>query len=111
MAFIPLNNLDSFYKLIKAKYKSDNKNFFEYFDKYYMGSFKFKKEMWNYNQTILSNINNNIIFYTNNICESFNRTLNKKYIGYCKTMFNFKMCLYDILQIYENFICFRANNL
>ena len=66
-----------------------------------MGSKKFKRELWNYNNTILSNSNREIVFYTNNICEFFNRTLNKKYIGYCKTMYNFKMCIYDILQIYE----------
>lgn len=66
-----------------------------------MNSRKFKKEMWNYTKVILNNNNNSIIFYTNNICESFNSTLNKKYIRYCKTMYNFKMCIYDIIKIYE----------
>ena len=47
-----------------------------------MNSKKYKKELWNYTKAILNN-NNNIIFYTNNIW-----TLNKKYIGYCKTMYN-----------------------
>ena len=101
LEFVPLSVLDTFYNLIKSKFKNDNKKFFEYFDKYYMGNRKFKRELWNYNNTILSNSNREIVFYANNICESFNRTLNKKYIGYCKTMYNFKMCIYDILQIYE----------
>ena len=92
-----------FYKLIKEKYNSNNKNFFSYFEKYYLKNNKFKKEMWNYSKVILNNINNNnLIFYTNNICESFNRTLNKKYIGYCKTMYNFQMCIYDIINFYNN---------
>ena len=61
-----------------------------------MNNKKFSFHIWNYNHVILNSINNNnMIFYTNNICESFNRTLNKKYIGYCKTMYNFKMCIYD----------------
>ena len=50
-----------------------------------MGKYKFKKEIQNYNNTILSNGNNDIIFYTNNICESLNRTLNKEGGSYTYT--------------------------
>ena len=87
--------------MIKLKYFEDNKSFFKYFEKYYINEKKFKIEFWNYTNVINNNINHTIIFFTNNICESFNRTLNKKYIGYCKTMFNFKNCLTDIIKIYE----------
>ena len=36
---------------------------------------------WNYNTIISNNINNDILFYTNNIVESFNNNINKKFIG------------------------------
>ena len=90
LSFIPYAKIDSFYKLIKNKYNKSYPEFFIYFEKYYLSSKKFSKEIWNYSNIIFNNLNNNIIFFTNNICESFNRTLNKKYIGYCKTMYNFK---------------------
>ena len=63
LAFVPLSVLDTFYNLIKSKFKNDNKKFFKYFDKYYMGSKKFKKELWNYNNIILSNNKRNCILY------------------------------------------------
>ena len=42
-------------------------------------------KMWNYNEIIYSNLNNNILFFTNNICKSMNRTLNSKLVGGIKT--------------------------
>ena len=100
LSFISYAKIDFFYKLIKNKYNKSYFNFFIYFEKYYLSFKKFSKEIWNYNNIIFNNLNNNIIFFTNNICESFNRTLNKKYIGYCKTMYNFKKSILDIIDIY-----------
>jgi len=54
-----------------------------------------------YSNIISNNINNDIIFYTNNIVESFNGILNKKFVGFCKTMNNFKQSLYDVINLYE----------
>ena len=71
---------------------------------------KFKIDFWNYTNVINNNINNSIIFFTNNICESFNRTLNKKYIRYSKTMLNFKNCLSDIIKIYEQNATYKEKN-
>ena len=59
------------------------------------------KKIWNYNDIFVNNMDNHILFYTNNICESMNRTLNMKFIGGCKTFFNFKNCIIDIIDIYE----------
>ena len=56
---------------------------------------------WNYNTIISNNINNDILFYTNNIVESFNNNINKKFIGFCKTMHNFKLALKDVVTLYE----------
>lgn len=36
-----------------------------------------------------------MFFFTNNICESMNRTLNIKYIGGCKTFYAFNNCIFD----------------
>ena len=70
-----------------------------------MNSKKFKKEIWNYTKITLNN--NNIIFYINNIYESFKRILNKKYIGYSKIMHNFKIYIYDIIKIYETHTSYK----
>ena len=59
------------------------------------------KKLWNYSNILISNINNDIIFFTNNIIESFHSQLNKKFIGFCKTMFNYKNALLDVIELYE----------
>jgi len=93
LAFVPLEQLDEFFNLIVTKYKDRYLDFLNYFYKTYIKNNKdgiFSPNNWNYNTLIVNNINNNILFFTNNITESFNRTLNKKYIGFTKTMYNFK---------------------
>ena len=99
LIFIPYAKIDSFFKLIKNKYNKSYSDFFIYFENYYLSSKKFSKVIWNYCNIIFNNLNNNIIFFTNNICESFNMTLNKKYIGYCKAMYYFKKSIF-ILKIF-----------
>ena len=56
---------------------------------------------WNYNSLLINSVNNNILFYTNNITESFNRTLNKKYIGFCRTMLKFNNAIIDTINLYK----------
>ena len=43
-----------------------------------------------------------MLFFTNNICESMNRTFNSKYIGGCKTFYSFKNSILDIIDFYTN---------
>ena len=50
---------------------------------------------------ISKNLNNDILFYTNNIVESFNNNLNNKFKGFTKTMHNFKNALTDVINLYE----------
>ena len=104
LAFIPLDLINGFFNLIEEKYKNNNKKFFEYFHKTYLNKKNkqsiFNPNNWNYNTQIVNSMNNNILFYTNNITESFNRTLNKKYIGFCKTMYNFKNAILDTIILY-----------
>lgn len=56
----------------------------------------------NYNILIENNLYNQILLYTNNIVESFNRTLNKKYVGCCKTIYNFKNAIKDVIYLYNS---------
>ena len=101
LCFIPLNNFKTFYKLILDKYRCKFPSFFKYFDKNYIKGRVLDKKQWNYNNIITNNLNNDILFYTNNIVESFNNNLNKKFIGFAKTMHNFKNALNDVINLYE----------
>ena len=101
LCFIPLNNFKTFYKLILDKYRCKFPSFFKYFDKNYIKGRVLDKKHWNYNNIITNNLNNDILFYTNNIVESFNNNLNKKFIGFAKTMHNFKNALNDVINLYE----------
>ena len=87
--------------ILKKKYNTQFKKFFKFFDKNYINNKNFDKSMWNYNYLIINNIDDKILFYTNNIVESFNRTLNKKYVGMYKTIFNYKNALIDIISFYN----------
>ena len=66
---------------------------------------------WNYNCAESSNMNTDIFFYTNNICESFNRTINSKYIGKCKTLEHFKKAVIDLLEMYNVKNCYQEKKL
>ena len=101
ICFIPIRAIEPFYNSIKLKYKSNYEKLFNYFDKNYINGKKFDKSFWNYNSLIINNIEEKTIFFTNNIVESFNRTLNKKYIGACKTLFNFRNAIKDIISFYN----------
>ena len=101
LCFIPLNKLDSFYKLIVNKYRVKFPKFFKYFNKNYINGRIFDKTIWNYSNVILNSLNNDIIFFTNNIVESFNSIINKKLVGFCKTMFNYKRALLEVITLYE----------
>jgi hypothetical protein len=76
--------------------------FFKYYQKQYIRNKYFDISKWNYNTLIENKLDNQILFYTNNIVESYNRTLNKKYIGYCKTIFNFKNAIKDVIYLYNS---------
>ena len=101
LCFIPLNNFKEFYKLILDKYRCKFPVFFKYFEKNYIKGRVLDKKQWNYNNIITNNLNNDLLFYTNNIVESFNNNLNKKFIGFAKTMHNFKNALTDVINLYE----------
>lgn len=52
-----------------------------------------------------------MLFYTNNICQSLNLTLNKKYIRGCKILYNFNNCLSDVINLYNNSKIYQEKNI
>ena len=53
-------------------------------------------------KNILDPVDINHYFFTNNICESSNRTLNHNYKGVCKTLFSFEGAIKKLILLYEN---------
>ena len=97
--------LDAFkrFNLIKKKYQSYNEfsALLNYMNKQWVN----KKNilLWNYND-LLNNLGNNwpLIFITNNICESFNKLLNK-YLNVGKTSISsFITSISSVIKLYKN---------
>ena len=92
LSFIDIDIIDKFIDTLQNKY---NKNFFKFF-KYFKKNFVERKPFcdmdWNYNKIIINNDNEQIYFFTNNIVESTNRTINLHYGGNIKSLLNFKNC-------------------
>ena len=51
------------------------------------------------------------MFFTNNICESYNRTLNLKFIGGCKSLYNFERSLKEVITLYNNTPVYQERNI
>lgn len=111
LCFINLNRIDSFYDTIKTKYRTKFPKYFNNFDKNYMNANSRFIKMWNYNEIIYSNLNNDMLFFTNNICESMNRALNSKLIWGCKIFLTFKFCKLDIIELYSKKIKFTKKGM
>ena len=76
LCFVKLDKINLFYQDIKNKYGVKFPKYFKYFDKNYFEEKSRFQKIWNYNEIIYDNLNNDMLFITNNICESMNRTLN-----------------------------------
>ena len=58
--------------------------------------------IWLYDQyNLLLFEDNEILFFTNNIVETCNRSLNNHYIGNIKSFNNFKNSINDLIEIYS----------
>ena len=101
LCFINNNEIDSFYDKIYRKYNKTFPKFFKYFNNTYLDKGLFSDRNWNYyNISSLFN-NNDLYFFTNNICESNNRTLNLKYIGVCKSYYGFRNAILELINIFK----------
>jgi len=106
--FINRDSISIFYNEIKYKYKAKFPDFFKYFDKFYFKNKPFSELDWNYGS--INRADSKIIFYSNNIWENCNRTLNSKFIGSCKTMYHFKLALLELISLYNNKGVYQEKN-
>ena len=110
LLFIDSDKIDSFFTLIKNKYYNTNKKFFIYFEKYYMENKIIKDRQWNYYNFLKSENDINRYFFTNNVCESLNRTLNGFYKYSKKTFYSFQLTLEKLIDHYDNHIDYIEKN-
>lgn len=75
LCFVKRETITEFFNKIKNKYNNNYSSFLKKFEKTYFKSNPFNGLYWNYNPALINNLDNSIMFYTNNICESYNRTL------------------------------------
>ena len=101
LLFIDNENIDEFFEMIKDKYYDSNKSFIDYFEKNYMINSPYNDRQWNY-FNYLRNDYNNDYFFTNNVCESLNRTINSFYKYSRKTFNSFELCIKKIIDHYDN---------
>ena len=88
LIFIKKSNIMEYYKLMENKYKTEFPAFFKYFKKNHFQKYPLKELDWNYDiNDDLNPIDIKQYFFSNNICESTNPTLNMNYKGSCKTLF------------------------
>ena len=65
----------------------------------------------NYFNFLKNNDGSNLYFFTNNVCESLNRTINSFYKFSQKTFMNFSLCIKKIISHYENHIDYIEKNI
>ena len=103
LLFLKRENVLKFYQMISDKYISLFPKFFKYFNNYYLKKYPFKYMDWNYDiHNNLYPINIDHYFFTNNVCESINRTLNKYYKGACKSLLAFENAILKLIQLYTD---------
>ena len=102
LLFIEDDKIDEFIELIKDKYYSAYKKFIDYFEKTYMINKPFKDRQWNYYNYISNEDDTRNYFFTNNVCESLNRTINSFFKYSRKTFYNFELCIKKIIEFYDN---------
>ena len=113
LCFLPLDEVLSFYNKICHEYKGEKfKEFFQYFSNQWIK--KVKPKLWNYNTFINANKKIiNLLYLTNNVCESFNSLLNS-YISHRRTSAeDFKTSISNCINKNKNklSISYRKNNL
>lgn len=91
LLFIDNAKIDGFFELIKNKYYDSNKKFFDCFEKNYMENRPYNDKQWNYFNFLKNNEDTHLYFFTNNGCESLNRTINSFYKFSRKTFMNFSL--------------------
>ena len=110
LLFIDNEKVDDFFQMIKNKYYNSNENFFKYFENNYMNNHILKNREWNYFNFIKNESDINKYFFTNNVCESLNRTLNSFYKYSKKNFYNFQLSFQKLIEHYEHHIDYIEKN-
>ena len=71
----------------------------------------YSDRQWNYFNFLKNNDDSNLFFFTNDVCESLNRTINSFYKFSRKTFMNFSLCIKKIISYYENHIDYIEKNI
>ena len=94
LLFISREKVKKFFDLIRNNYKATFPKFIKYFHMNFFKKYPLKYLDWNYDiKNTLDAVDINHYFFTNNICESTNRTLNNNYKGVCKTLLSFESAI------------------
>ena len=92
LLFIDSEKIDNFFNKIKIRFNSHYKKFLEYFEKQYFLSKPFNDKHWNYSNFLKIDEDTQQYFFTNNVCESLNRTINSFNNFSIKNFYNFSIC-------------------
>ena len=111
ICFVKRDTISEFFNKIKLKYNNDYSKFLKKFEKNYFKCKPYNELYWNYNSALINNLDNSIMFYTNSICESYNRTLNLRFVGSCKSILNFERCIKEVFERYENRNIYQERNI
>ena len=102
LLFLPLSYTQEYFELIRNKYMTIYPEFIKYFYKNFFMSFLLNKMIWVYDQyNMLLFEDPELLFFTNNIVESCNRTINNLYLGNVKSFNSFRNAIDNILEIYS----------
>ena len=102
LLFRPEVNDEDYFELIRAKYMAIYPKFIKYFYINFFSFFPLNKMIWLYGQyNLLLYEDIDLLFFTNNIVEFYNRKLNNLYIGNIKSFHNFKNSINDLVEVYS----------
>lgn len=100
--FIPKSELIDFFDEVKEKYGSHFPKLFKYIKRTYFNTYPYKDLYWYYDINDINNdIDINSIFFTINLLESTNRTININYMGISKSFYNFKYAIFELFKIFD----------
>ena len=111
LIFIDNEKIEHFFELIKRQYYKNNKKFLDYFEKQYFKTGLFKDNNWNFSSFLKGEEDTQLYFYTNNVAETLNRTINNFYKNSRKTFYNFQNCINKIIELYDNHTDYIEKNI
>ena len=101
LVFIKKSDAKYFFDKIYDKYNRTFPKFTKYFKNNFFNKYPLKDLDWNYDVNNENIIDINHYFFTNNICESTNRTLNMNYKGACKSILSFEIAVKNLIKLYD----------